>query len=91
MLIPRAPAACKTLWDGGPCYVHEAIDLGTISSGETKTASMNLGATLFAYKGNTCVKRVVIIEEGQHVRISAADVRTFSVGEKVNGCVEINQ
>ena len=70
-------------WDGGPCYVHEAVDLGTLSSGETKTASMNLGATLFAYKGNTCVKRVVIIEEGQHVRISAADVRTFSVGEKV--------
>ena len=52
---------------------------------------MNLGATLFAYKGNVCVKRVVVVEEGQHVRISAADVRTFSVGEKVNGCVEINQ
>ena len=50
-----------------------------------------VGATLFAYKGNTCVKRVVIIEEGQHVRISAADVRTFVVGEKVNACVEIKQ
>ena len=50
-----------------------------------------MGATLFAYKGNTCVKRVVIIEEGQHVRISAADVRTFVVGEKVNACVEIKQ
>ena len=39
---------------------------------------MNLGATLFAYKGNVCVKRVVVVEEGQHVQISAADVRTFS-------------
>ena len=64
---------------------------GDHTTGETKTASMNLGATLFAYKGNTCVKRVVIIEEGQHVRISAADVRTFDVGEKVNACVEIKQ
>ena len=43
-----------------------------------------VGATLFAYKGEICVKRVVIVEEGQHVQISAADVRTFSVGEKVN-------
>ena len=71
-------------WEGGPCYVHQAIDLGTLAAGETKTASMNLGATLFAYKGNVCVKRAVIVEEGQHVQISAADVRTFSVGEKVN-------
>ena len=71
-------------WEGGPCYVHEAIDLGALTAGETKTASMNLGATLFAYKGNVCVKRVVVVEEGQHVQISAADVRTFSVGEKVN-------
>ena len=37
------------------------------------------------------MKRVVIIEEGQHVRISAADVRTFVVGEKFNSCVEIKQ
>ena len=71
-------------WEGGPCYVHEAIDLGALTAGETKTASMNLGATLFAYKGNVCVKRVVVVEEGQHVQISAADVRTFAVGEKVD-------
>ena len=68
--------------DNMPCYLDQTRDLGTLT-GEAKTVSVKRDGMLFVYKSDILIKRVVIVEEGQAIKLSYADVRSFSVGDRV--------